>query len=291
MTTKHVHREPLTSDIIFKAVFGQDTPESKAVLIEMLNLILDRKEDPIIDVTYLNPFSIAEDQNEKTIVMDINVETSKGELIDIEMQIGKLDTYINRTIFYGCKQLTKGLERGDDYGKMKKSIVISFITTTLFPPNVPMHSIFTLRESIIGKELSNILELHYIELGKIDFRNKDFADMDPLEQFGAYLKCSGNSKEIDFVEALVRKGEKVISMADTVLRKISEEERLQALRESREKAELAILMEKTFSREQGCQEGKKIATLEIARNLKKDGIPVDIISRNTGLSEDEINNL
>ena len=54
-----VHREPLTSDIIFKAVYGSDTPESKAALIKLLNLVLKRHDDPIVNVTYKNPFSIA----------------------------------------------------------------------------------------------------------------------------------------------------------------------------------------------------------------------------------------
>jgi len=76
-------------------------------------LVLDRKDDPIIALTYLNPFSIAEAEKEKTIIMDIKVKTKKGELIDIEMQVDATDIYINRSVFYGCKQLTKGLERGE----------------------------------------------------------------------------------------------------------------------------------------------------------------------------------
>ena len=45
-----IHREPMTSDVIFKAVFGSDKDESKKALISLLNCVLDRKEDPIIDL-------------------------------------------------------------------------------------------------------------------------------------------------------------------------------------------------------------------------------------------------
>jgi len=259
----------------------------KAALIEALNLILDRYDDPIVDVTYLNPFSIAEVRTEKVIVMDIKTETSSGELIDIEMQMGNLDNYVNRTIFYGSKQLTKSLASGDDYAKMKKSIVISFIATTLFPLDVPMHSKYTLHECTTGKELSGLLELHYIELGKIDIQNSDACAMSPLEQFGAYIKYSGDKSKSDFLETLVQKGEKVISMTDTVLRKISEEERLQQLREDREIAEFFHLMDKTTAREQGQME----SALKIAKNFKNDGIPVAVIAKNTGLTEAEIEKL
>ena len=89
-----VNREPLTSDIIFKAVYGRDTPESKAALIALLNLVLEHEDDPIVDITYKNPFSITDDYEGKTIIMDIRAQTDKGELIDIEMQIGELDVYI-----------------------------------------------------------------------------------------------------------------------------------------------------------------------------------------------------
>lgn len=43
---RKVNREPLTSDIIFKAVYGRDTPESKAALIALLNLVLERSRLP-----------------------------------------------------------------------------------------------------------------------------------------------------------------------------------------------------------------------------------------------------
>lgn len=253
---RHIHREPLTSDIIFKAVFGQDTPDSKAALIEMLNLILEYRDDPIVNLIYLNPFSIVEAENEKTIVMDVKVETSKGELVDIEMQIGELRNYVKRSVFYGCKQITKGLERGDDYVKMKKSIVISFINSTLFPQDIPVHYVYMLYERETGIMLTDVLELHYIELGKIELHEKSPEEMDPIEQLGAYLKCSGRNDSTELVEALVQKGEKVISMADKVLRKISEEERLQAIREDREMAEIIILMDKTTAREDGLAEGR-----------------------------------
>lgn len=257
MTMKHVHREPLTSDVVFKAVFGSDTPESKAALIELLNLVLDRNNDPIIDLTYLNPFSIAEAEKEKRIIMDIKVSTKNGELIDIEMQVETTDCYVNRTLYYGCKQLTKGLVRGEDYDKMKKSIVISFIKTKLFPSTIPIHSVFTLREDTIHSQLSDFLELHYIELGKIDLRKKSLAQLSAIEQLGAYIRCSGDDRETVFVETLVQKGEKVISMADAVLRKVSEEERLQILREDRETAQIFERMEKVQARDQGRKEGRE----------------------------------
>ena len=42
---------------------------------------------------------------------------------------------------------------------------------------------------------------------------------------------------------------------------------------------------------EGLEEGKNQEKLSIAKNLLKDGIPIDVVSRNTGLSIEELNNL
>lgn len=296
VNTIPVHREPLTSDLVFKAVFGSDTPESKNALIELLNLILKRADDPIVDLVYKNPFSYAEAAKEKVIVMDIKVETSKGELIDIEMQVGELDVFVNRSIYYGCRQLTKGISSGDNYGEMKPSIVIGFVKGKLFPCRDSVHSIFTLRENTDSMQLSDILELHYIELGKIDWADKSTKDLDPIEQIGAYMRCSGDTDELEFIEELVDKGERVISMADKILRKVSEEERLQNLRESREMALMQISWEKKKAHREGHAEGiaegliegERSKSFQIAAQMKADGIDIEQISKYTLLTRVEI---
>ena len=77
MGKKEIRREPLTSDIIFKAVYGRDEPDSKAALIALLNLVLGYDDDPIVDITYKNPFSIDDNYEGKTVIMDIRAETDK----------------------------------------------------------------------------------------------------------------------------------------------------------------------------------------------------------------------
>ena len=44
-------------------------------------------------------------------------------------------------------------------------------------------------------------------------------------------------------------------------------------------------------KKEGKEEGRKEAQMEIARNLKESGIPIDFIAQSTGLSVEEINNL
>lgn len=156
---------------------------------------------------------------------------------------------------------------------------------------MPVHSVFTLHEKNIHKELSSILEIHYIELGKIPFKEQDIDALDelsPLEQFGLYLKYSGDPDKAGLMETLVRKGEEVITMADRVLRKISEEERLQIYREDVETAEMLDRLEKAWDMAEAREEGHAAAQRENAAKMKELGIPIKQIIAVTGLSENEI---
>ena len=286
-----VHREPLTSDVIFKAVFGQETEESKSALIGLLNLVLELKDDPITDIVYKNPFSIAEAETQKYIIMDILVETENGEKIDIEMQGSNLSVFRNRSLYYICDLVTKSLDKGKDYGKMKKSIMISFIKGTLFPDDENFHSTYEFRNRETGALLTDRVEMHYIELGKIPWDKKVVDEMTPLEQLGTYMMLTGEEEHVDFLETLVEKGKGVISMTDKVLKKVSEEERLQALRFSREMWDLQVAMGRVEAHEEGLVEGDKQRQIETARMMKADKMPTELIKKYSGLPEEEIDKL
>ena len=45
------------------------------------------------------------------------------------------------------------------------------------------------------------------------------------------------------------------------------------------------------ARNWGYDDGAKANEIEIAKNLLKDGIPIEVVSRNTGLSIEELENL
>lgn len=69
----------LKNDYVFKAVFGADNGQSREMLRRMLNVILDRKEDPIRELTIRNPFLVDENVTAKASELDIYVVTEKGE--------------------------------------------------------------------------------------------------------------------------------------------------------------------------------------------------------------------
>ena len=51
-------RMPLYNDYVFHRIYGSDTEESKAALVGLLNIILERKDDPIRRLEIKNPIDI-----------------------------------------------------------------------------------------------------------------------------------------------------------------------------------------------------------------------------------------
>ena len=156
----------LVNDVVFKAVFG--TESAKEILISLLNAILDYPaNNKITEVTLLNPFSESNYVLEKLVVMDMKAKDSQGRSYNIEMQIVPPVDYVNRVIYYLAKLLGSQLLKGDNYGQIKKTISISIISDkVVFDDLEDYHNIFRYKHIVKDYELSDLTELHFIELKK-----------------------------------------------------------------------------------------------------------------------------
>lgn len=287
-------RFKLTSDQVFYWVYGMDTEESKRALIALLNVVLDRKDDPIIEVRLLNPVQKGFVIGDKPTVMDIKCETSSGELIDVEMQNGRLPFYPERSLFYGGKMVNSALEEGEDYDKMKKSIVISFIDGVIFPQVQCLHTEFLMQEKQAHFTLTDKLSIHFLELGKIDGK-KDPADMTPLERLCAYIRFAGDGTREDYVNKLLETGEEAVNMSEYVFKKLTEDDIAREMLERQIKAEHDNATWLKYAKEdgltQGRDEGYDAAMIEIAQKMKRAGKPLEEIKAFTGLEAETIEKL
>ena len=186
--TRKVERLPLTDDYIFKRVFAFEGNES--VLKDFLEAIL--KKD-IKKVTIKNPEIIPYEKDEKRGLLDIKAETDDGTILDVEMQMKDRKDTQERGIQYLGNMITSQLQVGDDYTKLKKSIVI-FITNYNFLERNSYHSVGkmkfdeTLEEEYVNmgyKEedeiASKYIEFHYIELPK--YKKKEPSKFTKLDQW------------------------------------------------------------------------------------------------------------
>ena len=291
----------LTIDYVFHAVFGRDTDESRAALMEILNIILERKDDPIKSIILKNPIDTAEREDEKETIMDIRAETSSGEELDIEMQSGNLRVYPDRVLFYGGRLVNSSLQQGFKYDKMKKSIVVSIINGILFAELDSCHSIFDVRERETGFPLSDRLEFHFLELGKVD-GDKPVEKLTEAERLAAYLKYANDEDKQDYVQQIIYS--EGLTMTENAYRKVTQDEIEYERMESRLKYQLQYNTDMSLARQEGLElglergleqgrtegeaVGRKEMRLELARAMKDKGLETEAIAEITGLTAEEI---
>mgnify|MGYP001756106423 CR=1 FL=1 len=95
------------TDIGFKIIFGQ--PASKPFLITLLNELL-AGEHRIEDLMFLDKEDHAEHVRDKGIIYDLYCRTSTGEYIIVEMQNRKHLNFVDRTLYYMCRAVSRQIE-------------------------------------------------------------------------------------------------------------------------------------------------------------------------------------
>ena len=284
-TTK-IPRLPLTDDYIFKRVFAFEGNES--VLKDLLEAIL--KKD-IKTVTIKNPEIIPYEREDKRGLLDIKAETDDGTILDIEMQMEDKKNAEERGTLYAGNLITGQLQVGDDYKKLKKSIVI-FITNYNFLKRNSYHSVGRMKfEDTLEEEYvdmgyseeeqiaSKYIEFHYIELPK--YKKKNSSKFTKLDQW----MCVLTDRKGEMM--LAEKENKEIKKAMNTLDYISADPR------ERERHNSIIMAEynRLTSEKNFFEAGKEEGIIETAKEMLKENIPIETIEKVTKLSREEIEKL
>ncbi len=278
---------------MFKLVYGSDTEESKFILKSLLNKILSREDDPIVNIEYKNPFNMKEYVDDKVSILDIKAETNNSELIDIEMQLNWYKEMPKRLLYYHGGLLRESLQDGENYDNMKQTITICIPDSVAFPKSKKFLNEFYLMEKDEHFKLTEITKMCCIELPKVNPNNRKTEVLSPLEICLEYLRCADENGS-EYVDELIRRGGKELEMAQKILRKATEEEILRERAIAREKfLRDKLHAESYYDRglKDGIEQGRADALKEIAANFKKAGISTDVIAKNTGLTIEEINDL
>lgn len=94
---------------------------------------------------------------------------------------------------------------GQAYEELKKCIVINIMDFNLIYENPHYHSLFRIMEKDRGIELLDDLEIHYLELVKLD-ESQDINEMDPLEEWLIFIKDAANDKKMELSSLVITSG-------------------------------------------------------------------------------------
>jgi predicted transposase/invertase (TIGR01784 family) len=302
----------LRNDIIFKYVFGHEKNEK--ILRALLNAILGLEGDARIgQLSFLNPMNLKEYLKDKFTTLDVKAKDLTGKRYNIEMQVKVGGSYIARAIYYHDKLFSAQLVEGDQFTILKRTVSISILNRILFPGESDLHNIYRYANIKSARELTDIKELHFIELPKFT-KEKPRQLMTKFEKWLYVMKYGErymhNAEELpatlkteeEIVMALDRMDE---ALSDEMVRELMEHRqkarfdeatRLYEAREEGERIGMERGMEKGM--EKGMEEERikgevrlREERQDIARKLLKEGMDREKVKVITGLSDNEMETL
>ncbi len=258
-------------DFVFKKIFGSE--KHPRVLISFLNAIL-KPINPISNVEIRNSDLEKEFLDDKFSRLDIKARTNKNEIINIEIQLKNEYNMIKRSLYYWSKMYEEQLNEGDDYSKLERTICINILNFKYLDNN-RFHNGYRLKEIETNEELTNIQEIHFIEIPKL---SEDSDEKDMLVAWMEFLK-NPESEKVRSLELTISE----IREAKDELIRISNDKEQRLLYEMRAKTLKDKISALNEAERKGIEKG--------AKNLLDMGIPINEIIRATGLSENEILNI
>ena len=243
-------------DVVFQALFGEVGSEEitksflEAILKEKITEI-DLSKNPILRRTKVK---------DKLGVLDVIAEINNKETCNIEMQVGKKDSIIQRILFYWAKVYSRNIQKSEKYNKLKRTIMILIADFEI--PTLKDLGYLT-KWKIIEEEnrtvvLTEYFEIDIIELPKI-YRKKG-ENSDELLKWLHFLE-EPESKEVECYmennEGIKKAKEKLETISDDIIMQRLADWREDAERDEAEMKEIAWNEGKEAGIKAGMEEGKE----------------------------------
>lgn len=233
-------------------------------------------------------------ENDKYNRVDILVKNSKGELVVVEIQNQNEYDYFHRMAYGTSKVMTEYISVGAPYKDLKKVYSVNIV---YFDLGQGEDYIYYGRTDFVGIHKKDKLKLSDKQLeilGKTEpyeifpeyyvIKVNQFNDIatSTLDEWIYYLK--NNEIKDEFTAQGIGRAKELLSLDN-----LSEEELIRYKKyqeELRYSASMAWTMK--VDEEDRIRKNEK---KQIAKDMKKDGMPLEIIKKYTGLTEEEINSI
>ena len=240
-------------DFVFKKIFGSE--EHPEILISFLNAVL-KPEKPIVSVEIKNSDLEKEYIEDKFSRLDVKALTSNKEIINIEIQLKNEYNMIQRSLYYWSKLYEEQLEEGDRYDKLSRTVCINILDFK-YLKNDRFHNGYRLKEIETNEELTDLQEIHFIEIPKLKRFESTEEIVDLLEGWVEFLR----DPESEVIRKLEMSNKEIREAKDELYRlsRNSKERELYYLREKSLRDEISALAN---AKEKGLKEGLKQGLFE-----------------------------
>ena len=275
---------------MFKKIFGSE--DNKSVLMSFLNATLKPKEE-IVSVELKNTDIEKEYVKDKFSRLDVKATTNKNETINIEIQLKDEHNMIQRTLYYWSKLYEEQIGEGDFYNKLNRTVCINILNFK-YLKNDRFHNVYRLKEIETNEELTDIEEIHFIEIPKL--KGVDLKEeKDMLKVWIEFLR----DPESEVIRSVEMNNEEIRRAKDK-LYKLSQDEKereLYFIREKSIKDEASALynaeqkgIEKGIEQgmKEGLEQGEKKAKIDTIKKLNLMGLSIEQIAQGVSLTIDEV---
>ena len=180
------------NDIAFRKIFGNEN--RKETLISFLNAALDFQDDQLIkQVSILNPYQLPKLKGGKVTIIDVKATDQVGRTYIIEMQVGDMDGFEKRVLFYSSKSYSDQIKRADFYRKLRPVIFIGILDFK-HTENKNYISRSQVRDIETGEQTIKDMEFTFIELPKFKLELHELKTL--IEKWVYFIK---NAESLEVV--------------------------------------------------------------------------------------------
>ncbi len=297
---------PLTSDIVFKAIFTKE--ENKDLLLSLLTAYLDISAKSPEDITIMTTEKERDYPDDKLFRLDLRVKTAGNEHIDVEIQVRNEFDIIPRSLHYLARLYSSQIKRGDcrkrpaDFGK---AITLNFLCYNLIEteedkdgenyeekPDTTRSYIrhITFHDRETKAEFTDLMEMVFVELKRMDHDDPESL----RDQWTRFFRA----EDLEGLEELSHQN-RIFEEAMKQMVQVSADEELRyayvrkSMAELDEAAREAALVEDTATTylAKGKAEGKEEEKEATAKRMLVKGMSLPDIADITGLSVNAIQGL
>ena len=279
------------SDLFARYLLGKNGNED--LLENLVNATLsDFNFEEVKDLEIIDPFNLSENIELKESIIDVKAKTKDNKTVIIEFQLCGNMNFLDRIFYYISKNIVNELHEGGDYQEVQKIISINLLDFNLnFGDDGKPHRCFKLIDTESHNISLDYIQMHLIEVQRfIDILEKSTIEELKKNKLLTWMKFF-TSNNLELIEKELKEANPIMTKAIEEYKRFTSDDKLMRAYAARDAFLVGQKMMLSREREEGKLEGIKENSYTIAKNLKKAGLDIEFISKNTGLTIEEINNL
>ena len=285
---------PFYYDALFYKIFGDYKDTS--LLKRLIELSLNIK---VKEIKILNGKMLSDKNKGKVSYLDLYVELDDESKVSIEVNTNNEYYIKDRNLYFLTKGMANDIDSGETYYDFKKHYQINLNgTSSRQIEPVLDYELVNKKHGISFSDKLKIIEIDLVYFKNLCYTNGDTKSLSEFEKLMGLLGCQNDEDQKFFesekgmIEVIMKKADKfrddskMIEMydRDTMFEHMKRKQLNDAIKNTTEEVTNKVTKEVT-------NKVTKEVTKDIAINMIKKGIDIDIIADTTGLIIDEVNEL